>query len=204
MNKNSSFYEVILKILRVLVVAAIAVTIISHFIELSKNEKMVIEITPTSRTVSDIFSTPEDPPETVPEIQESHAESLPDAPAATTTVPTTAETDPENSGALPAATEYQASSPDNSAASTTAAVTTSAAPDVTPTPEKTSTQSGLININSAGISELMTLTGIGEVKAAAIIEYRETNGAFKNIDELLNVKGIGEKTLAKIRGKITV
>ena len=201
MNKNSSFYEVILKILRVLVVAAIAVTIVSHFVELSKNEKMVIEIMPTSRTVSDIFSAPEDPPETIPDSPE---ESFPDAPAATTAISTVAETDPESSGALPAATEYQASSPDSSADSTTAATTTSAVPDMTSAPEKASTQSGLININSAGLSELMTLTGIGEVKATAIIEYRKTNGAFKNIDELLNVKGIGEKTLAKIRGKITV
>lgn len=63
---------------------------------------------------------------------------------------------------------------------------------------------GVININTASSSELQGLTGIGEVKARAIIEYREQNGGFSSVDELINVKGIGEKTLEKIRDKITV
>ena len=64
--------------------------------------------------------------------------------------------------------------------------------------------SGLININTATASQLTTLNGIGETKAAAIVEYRRQHGRFTSVDELLNVRGIGEKTLANIRGQITV
>lgn len=61
----------------------------------------------------------------------------------------------------------------------------------------------LININTASLDELMTLTGIGEVKAKAIINYRETYGPFPSVNALTNVSGIGEKTLSKIADKIT-
>lgn len=56
-----------------------------------------------------------------------------------------------------------------------------------------------ININTAGIEELETLPGIGEVLSQRIIEYRIANGPFETIDELDEVKGIGEKTLENIR-----
>ena len=62
----------------------------------------------------------------------------------------------------------------------------------------------MININTATSEELQTLSGIGEVKAAAIIAYREEHGIFKDISEIMNVSGIGEKTFEKIRGRITV
>ena len=61
-----------------------------------------------------------------------------------------------------------------------------------------------ININTAAVSELITLDGIGESRAKAIIEYREANGGFKSVDELTKVSGIGEKTLEKNRSRITV
>lgn len=64
--------------------------------------------------------------------------------------------------------------------------------------------SGLVNINTASVSELIGLDGIGETRAKAIIEYREANGGFKSVDELTKVSGIGEKTLGKIRAKIVV
>ncbi len=65
-------------------------------------------------------------------------------------------------------------------------------------------RTSMININTATEKELQTLTGIGEVKARAIIEYRMSIGRFKRVDELLNVTGIGDKTLEKIRVFITV
>ncbi|GEM_PF-4992294 len=65
-------------------------------------------------------------------------------------------------------------------------------------------ESGIININTATAHELQGLNGIGEVKARAIIDYRVQNGVFSSVDELINVKGIGEKTLEKIRADITV
>ncbi len=64
--------------------------------------------------------------------------------------------------------------------------------------------SGLININSADINTLITLNGIGEAKAQSIIDYRNANGPFKTIEDLLNVDGIGEALFAKIKDYITV
>ncbi len=61
-----------------------------------------------------------------------------------------------------------------------------------------------ININTAGIDELMTLEDIGETRARAIIEYREANGRFYSVDELSNVSGIGSKTVELNRNRITV
>ncbi|OOC47672.1 competence protein ComEA [Thermosipho sp. 1223] len=60
-----------------------------------------------------------------------------------------------------------------------------------------------ININTASIDELMKLPGIGKVKAREIINYRNKNGLFSSKDELLNVKGIGPKTLEKIKSMIS-
>jgi len=65
------------------------------------------------------------------------------------------------------------------------------------------TGQGKVNINTATVEELTTLSGIGPSKANAILEYREENGLFKSVDELVNVTGIGEKSLEKIRDTIT-
>ena len=62
----------------------------------------------------------------------------------------------------------------------------------------------LININTASKSELTALSGIGDVKAQAIIDYRNTNGNFKSIEDILNVSGIGDAVFAKIKNYITV
>ncbi len=62
-----------------------------------------------------------------------------------------------------------------------------------------------VNINQANAAELAThLKGIGAAKARAIIDYRKKHGLFKSHDELLNVKGIGEKTLAVNRKNIVI
>ena len=60
----------------------------------------------------------------------------------------------------------------------------------------------IVNINTASVEQLMALPGIGRSKANAIITYRETQGPFTSIDDLVNVKGIGNKMLAKLTGSI--
>ena len=65
-------------------------------------------------------------------------------------------------------------------------------------------QAALVNINTAGSEELQTLTGIGPSYAERIIEYRSINGSFQKIEDIKNVKGIGDVTFAKIKDFITV
>lgn len=72
------------------------------------------------------------------------------------------------------------------------------------TDTETDTEETLVNINTASQSELETLSGIGEVKAKAIIEYRQSNGNFNSIEEIKNVSGIGDALFAKIKDYITV
>lgn len=67
-----------------------------------------------------------------------------------------------------------------------------------------SKDASLININSADANQLMTLPGIGQSKANSIIEYRNVNGTFKTIEDLMNVPGIKEGSFHQISDKITV
>lgn len=61
-----------------------------------------------------------------------------------------------------------------------------------------------INLNQADATQLQQVSGIGPKKAADIIDYRQKDGPFKSVDELTNVNGIGEKTLANIRDELCV
>ena len=61
-----------------------------------------------------------------------------------------------------------------------------------------------ISLNSATKEELMSLTGIGESKANDIISYRNSNGGFKNIEDIKNIKGIGDSIFAKIKDRLTL
>ena len=63
---------------------------------------------------------------------------------------------------------------------------------------------GKVSINTAGLDELMKLSGIGESKANAIISYRQENGSFKTIEEIKNVSGIGDAVFEKIKDDITI
>ncbi|WP_245984593.1 helix-hairpin-helix domain-containing protein [Biomaibacter acetigenes] len=63
---------------------------------------------------------------------------------------------------------------------------------------------GKININTASLSELDTLPGIGPTTAQKIIDYRTQNGPFKSIEDIKNVSGIGEKKFEQIKDKIKV
>ena len=64
--------------------------------------------------------------------------------------------------------------------------------------------SGKISLNRAGIAELTTLTGVGVAKAKAIIQYRESNGGFKSIEEIMNIEGIKEGVFDRIKDEISV
>lgn len=61
-----------------------------------------------------------------------------------------------------------------------------------------------VNLNTADVAGLQKLTGIGEKKAEQIIAYREQNGPFKKVEDLMQVSGIGEKTFASLKDQLTV
>lgn len=70
--------------------------------------------------------------------------------------------------------------------------------------QKESQEASKVNINTAGKDELMTLTGIGETRAEAILAYRQETGGFQAPEDLMQVEGIKEKTFEKLKDQITV
>lgn len=62
----------------------------------------------------------------------------------------------------------------------------------------------IVNLNTASAADFEGLPGIGAKTAARIIEYRQKNGPFKKIEELMNVRGIGEKNFLKLKPQLTV
>lgn len=63
---------------------------------------------------------------------------------------------------------------------------------------------GKVNINTAGIEQLKTLDGIGDAYASRIVEYRDKNGPFQSPEDLLKIKGIGEKTVELNKDRIAL
>ena len=195
MKKPFSLSELSFTIIKVCLVLGIFVSLVSFYSN-SDREQIVINGLPagtsseTSRTESAVSL-----PISAVTALTSAASSAPDVSAVSRS------TESVFSEAEPALPEE---------ISTASAVSEMSAAQVTSPPEITEvsssgTQNGsLININTADTRELIKLSGIGEVKAAAIVAYREEHGAFSSVEELLNVKGIGEKTLEKIRGYVTV
>jgi competence protein ComEA len=88
------------------------------------------------------------------------------------------------------------STPPNVKTSTPGRVKTSAPAKATP--------ANPVNLNSASVAQLQTLPGVGPSAAQRIVDYRQKNGAFKKIEELMNVKGIGEKSFLKLKPLVTV
>ena len=65
-------------------------------------------------------------------------------------------------------------------------------------------EAGNVNINTASAEALTTLKGVGEAIAARIVEYREKNGPFEKIEDIMKVKGVGEKTLEANKDRLIV
>lgn len=99
-------------------------------------------------------------------------------------------------------TETQVPSPDQQITSQSAAsVSKSSAKAAT---HNSSTAPSMVNINTASSSELDSLPGIGPTYAQRIIDYRNQNNGFKSIDEIKNIKGIGDATFNKLKDKISI
>lgn len=64
--------------------------------------------------------------------------------------------------------------------------------------------SGAIDINSAGVDDLVLLPGVGPKTAERILSYRQENGKFKSVEDLMNVKGIGQKKFNKLKSSVTI
>ena len=68
----------------------------------------------------------------------------------------------------------------------------------------TATASAPINLNTATAAQLDSLPGIGKATAERILEYRQKNGSFKKVEDLMNVRGVGEKSFLKLKPLVTV
>ncbi|CAN5832169.1 hypothetical protein BH24ACI4_BH24ACI4_29120 [soil metagenome] len=88
--------------------------------------------------------------------------------------------------------------------SVTAAAQTAPAAAATAAPAKTASAGAVVNLNTATPTQLATLPGIGIKTAERIVEHREKSGGFKKVEELMNVKGIGEKSFLKLKELVTV
>ena len=107
---------------------------------------------------------------------------------------------------VPKKNEVIKSTTDKTTTTTTEIPNNATIPDNSNTSSDTSsaTTNLKINLNTASKEELTKLSGIGEAKAQDIIDYRNTNGSFKTIEEIKNISGIGDALFAKIKDNITI
>lgn len=205
-NKPSHFSDVMFKIIRAGIIVGILATITGYYIDVSQRDTIVIqgilERSDAADTSDALLSVQSGSPEIQPEYTTAVESTVQTAQATQSTLPITInESAPANvTSDIPAAT--------TAGTQETAVINVSELKSELTEPraeaDSAAENSGLININTAPAYKLEELDGIGEVKAAAIVQYREENGNFKSVDELVNVKGIGEKTLEKNRNRITV
>ena len=73
-----------------------------------------------------------------------------------------------------------------------------------PAPKPTATAAAPVNLNTATAEQLATIPGVGPKMAERIIDYRQKNGGFKKVEDLMNVSGVGEKSFLKMKPLITV
>jgi competence protein ComEA len=88
-----------------------------------------------------------------------------------------------------------------------AALPPMAAAQTKPTPPaatKPTATTTIVNINTAAATDFEGLPGVGAKTAARIVEYRQKNGPFKKVEELMNVRGVGEKNFLKLKAQLTV
>jgi len=190
MKKRGNAADVLYNVLRISLIGLIVFNIVSAYVDNADPATVVLY-------ADDVFSKPQttaSEPESEPPEDNVISESAAEADEQETTVGDTQAEEPVESVSEPAVISTIVQSEQNYAQ-----VTQATDGNIAGEPD-----SGLININTASAERLTSLSGIGEVKAAAIVEYRRTHGGFSSVDELLNVKGIGEKTLEKIRSRVTV
>ena len=73
-----------------------------------------------------------------------------------------------------------------------------------PAPKPTATAAAPVNLNTATAEQLATIPGVGPKMAERIIDYRQKNGGFKKVEDLMNVSGVGEKSFLRMKPLITV